>query len=92
MCRREGYRSYKGKIATRSDLSETEPHHLLQKLGQRIDKVFGSQKEYERLLKIQADALEKIEYHAALIKNAFSEDSPYYTLINKILHETKKRT
>ena len=54
--------------------------------------MFGSQKEYERLLKIQADALEKIEYHAELIKNAFSEDSPYYTLINKILHETKKRT
>lgn len=76
----------------RGDLTEAELHHLLQKLGQRIDKVFGSQKEYERLIKIQANALEKIEYHAELLKNAFSEDSPYYALINKILHETKKRT
>ena len=78
-------------LQQRSGLPEEELHQLLQKLGHRIDKVFGSQKEYEKLIKIQADALEKIEYHTEFLKNAISEDSPYYELIKKILHETKKR-
>ena len=66
-------------------------YQLLKKLGSRIDRVFGTQKEYEKILKEQSEALEKIEYHAEFLKNAISEDSSYYTLIEKILAETKKR-
>jgi DNA-binding NtrC family response regulator len=78
-------------LENRNDLPEEKLNQLLQKVGGRIDQVFGSQKEYERLIKIQAEALEKIEYHAQFLKNAISKDSPYNTLITKILHETKKR-
>ncbi len=79
-------------LQNRNDLPEPELNQLLQKLGRRLDQVFGTQKEYERLIKIQADALEKVEYHTEFLKNAIPKDSPYYGLIEKILHETKKRT
>lgn len=78
-------------LENRDDLTEEKLNRLLQKVGRRIDQVFGSHKEYERLVKIQADALEKIEYHTEFLKNAIAKDSPYYALIDKILHETKKR-
>jgi len=77
-------------LENRNDLPEAQINRLLQKLGTRIDKVFGTQKEYERLIKIQADALEKIEYHAEFLKNAFTDESPYFTLVLKILKETKR--
>jgi len=79
-------------LQNKSDLPEAVLNQLLQKLGRRIDQVFGAQKEYERLIKIQAEALEKIEYHTEFLKNAIPEGSPYYGLIEKILNETKKRT
>ncbi|RLC03975.1 MAG: hypothetical protein DRH90_09830 [Deltaproteobacteria bacterium] len=73
------------------DLPEEQTNILLKKLGSRIDHVFGTQKEYEKIIKEQSEALEKIEYHAEFLKNTISEDSPYYTLIEKILAETKMR-
>lgn len=79
-------------LENRHDLPEDKLHRMLQKVGHRIDQVFGSQKEYERVIKIQADALEKIEYHTEFLKNAIPEESSYYALIDKILDETKKRT
>jgi len=78
-------------LENRNDLSEVQLNKLLQKLGNRIDQVFGTQKEYENVIKIQAEALEKIEYHTEFLKNALTKESPYYSLIDKILAETKKR-
>jgi len=78
-------------LQKRYDLPEEQANRLLKKLGSRIDRVFGTQKEYEKIIKEQSEALEKIEYHAEFLKNAISEDSPYYTLIEKILAETKIR-
>ena len=78
-------------LQNKHDLPEGQANKLLKKLGSKIDHVFGTQKEYEKILKEQSEALGNIEYHAEFLKNAISEDSPYYTLIEKILAETKRR-
>ena len=78
-------------LQNKHDLPEEQVNKLLKKLGSRIDRVFGTQKEYEKILKEQSEALKKIKYYAEFLKNAISEDSPYYTLIEKILAETKMR-
>ncbi|MBW1780336.1 MAG: response regulator [Deltaproteobacteria bacterium] len=73
------------------DLSENQLEKTLRTLGARIDQVFGLQKDYETIIEVQADALEKIEGYVEHLKEVVPEESPYYVLIEKINEECNKR-
>jgi len=78
-------------LINREDLPDERLKFLLRSLGGKIDHLFGKQKEYETIIDVQANAMEKITGYAALLKDVFPENSPYAELVEKIHEESKKR-
>ena len=78
-------------LQNRDDLPEDQLQQMLRALGGRIDHMFGMQKEYETIIQVQAEALEKIEEYAEHLKGALPRESPYYSVAEKIRVESKKR-
>ena len=78
-------------LINREDLPDARLQSLLRSLGGKIDHLFGVQKGYETIIDAQANALEKIKGYAALLADAFPEDSPYAQLVEKIREESEKR-
>lgn len=73
------------------DIPEEQVEKTLRTLGARIDQVFGLQRDYETIIEMQADALEKIEVYVEHLREAIPRDNPYHALIEKIDEEANKR-
>ena len=78
-------------LENRKNLPEAELRGMLKTLGARIDHVFGSQKEYEKIIDIQRQALENIATYADHLKEGIAGTDPSFGLIEKICDEAKKR-
>lgn len=78
-------------IGESNNIPEDKLQQMLRSVGAKIDHVFGLQKEYETIIQIQADALEKIEGYTEQLKDAIAADSPYFEVVEKIVKESKKR-
>ena len=78
-------------LENRDDLPDEQLEKMLRTLGGKIDNLFGLQKEYETIIQSQADALEKIETYIEHLREAVPQDSPYYSLIENIEEEARKR-
>ena len=61
--------------------------HLLKIIGGRIDSVFGMQKEYETIIRLQAQSLKKINDYVEFLEGVIPEDNPYSEIVNKIRSE-----
>ncbi|NNG01887.1 MAG: response regulator [Desulfobacteraceae bacterium] len=89
------YRNLQGQVldilGRQDDIPEEEMHKKLRTLGSRIDQIFGLQKEYEKIIQSQSDALKNIESMVAYLSEAIPSDSPYFDVIDKIKSETEKR-
>jgi DNA-binding NtrC family response regulator len=78
-------------LVNKDDIPEDKLKRILRTLGKKIDHLFGTQKGYEEIIETQSEALEKIEGYADHLKEAIPGESPYYSLIEKILEESKRR-
>ena len=78
-------------LVNKDDIPEDKLKRILRTLGKKIDHLFGTQKGYEEIIETQSEALEKIERYADHLKEAIPGESPYYSLIEKILEESKRR-
>jgi DNA-binding response OmpR family regulator len=78
-------------LENRKGLPEDQVRLMLKNLGSRIDNVFGLQRQYETILQHQAEALERIEEYAKVLKDGLPADSPYQEMVAKISEEAQKR-
>ena len=80
------------KLANQKDrLPEEALQEVLQRIGGRLDHVFGLQKHYETIIDLQTAALEKIESYARHLRDALPDDSPYREQVERIVAEARKR-
>ena len=78
-------------LANKDNLPEDRLQQMLRSLGAKIDHVFGLQGDYETIIEMQAEALEKIEGYTEHLKEVIPCESPYYPVVEKISEESKKR-
>ena len=78
-------------IENRDDLPDEQLEKMLRTLGGKIDSLFGRQREYESIVQAQAKALKKIDDYAQHLRNAIPPDNPYFSMIEKIEEEARKR-
>jgi len=78
------------QLKNSSDLPEDQVEHLLKIIGGRIDSVFGLQKEYEAIIQIQTESLEKIHGYVEFLEGVIPEDNPYSEIVDKIRDEAAK--
>ena len=77
-------------LENRDDLPEDKLHEMLKALGARIDQVFGSQKEFEKIIILQKEALENIAGYSEHLKEGIPKTDPSYGIIEKISDEARK--
>jgi len=75
------------QLKNNADLPEDQVQHLLKIIGGRIDSVFGMQKEYETIIRLQAQSLKKINDYVEFLEGVIPEDNPYSEIVNKIRSE-----
>jgi len=73
-----------------SNLPEDQVEHLLKIIGGRIDSVFGIQKEYETIIRLQAESLEKIHGYVEFLDGVIPRENPYSEIVDKIRTEAAK--
>jgi len=78
------------QLKNNENLPEEQIKHHLKIIGGRIDSVFGIQKEYETIIQMQTDSLEKIHSYVKLLDGVIPEDNPYSDIVDKIRNETAK--
>ncbi|MCP3952165.1 MAG: response regulator [Desulfobacterales bacterium] len=78
------------QLKNNSNLPEDQVQHLLKIIGGRIDNVFGMQKEYETIIQLQAESLEKIHGYAEFLEGTIPEENPYSEIVDKIRDEAAK--
>lgn len=78
-------------LRNQETLPEEQIQQMLKQIGGRIDNIFGLQREYERIIQIQADAMEKIDQYTDVLTDAIPDDSPYVEVLESIRTESKKR-
>lgn len=78
------------QLKNSADLPEDQVEHLLKIIGGRIDSVFGMQKEYETIIRIQTESLEKIHGYVEFLEGVIPEDNPYSEIVDKIRDEAAK--
>jgi len=78
------------QLKNNADLPEDQVQHLLKIIGGRIDSVFGMQKEYETIIRMQAESLKKINDYVEFLEGVIPEDNPYSEIVNKIKAEAAK--
>ncbi len=78
------------QLKNSSNLPEDHVQHFLKIIGGRIDSVFGMQKEYEKIIQVQAETLEKIHGYAELLDGVIPEGNPYCEIVEKIRVEAAK--
>jgi len=75
------------QLKNNAELPEDQVQHLLKIIGGRIDSVFGMQKEYETIIRLQAQSLKKINDYVEFLEGVIPEDNPYSEIVNKIRSE-----
>ena len=78
------------QLKNSADLPEDQIQHLLKIIGGRIDSVFGMQKEYETIIRLQAESLEKINGYVEFLEGVIPGDNPYSEIVDKIRDEAAK--
>ena len=78
------------QLKNNADLPEDQVQHLLKIIGGRIDSVFGMQKEYETIIRMQAQSLKKINDYVEFLEGVIPEDNPYSEIVDKIRAEAAK--
>jgi DNA-binding NtrC family response regulator len=78
------------QLKNSSNLPENQVQRLLKVIGGRIDNVFGMQKEYEAIIQLQAETLEKIQGYAELLEGVIPEGNPYCDIVEKIRVEAAR--
>jgi len=78
------------QLKNSSNLPEDQVQHLLKIIGGRIDSVFGMQKEYETIIRLQAESLEKIHDYVEFLDGVIPPDNPYSEIVDKIRTEATK--
>ncbi|MFH1673732.1 MAG: response regulator [Pseudomonadota bacterium] len=78
-------------LENKHDLAEDERHKLLKSLDTKIDHFFRAQKEWEKVILVQRDALAKIGAYAEELKEYISQTGPSYSLLEKICEESGRR-
>lgn len=78
------------QLKNNADLPEDQVQHLLKIIGGRIDSVFGMQKEYETIIRMQAQSLKKINDYVEFLDGIIPEDNPYSEIVDKIKAEAAK--
>lgn len=78
-------------LQNRDNLPDDELHELLKAVGKRIDHVFGAQKEWEKIIRIQSENLHNIAAWAEQLKELIPQSDPAYRLVERISAESKKR-
>ncbi|MBW1842358.1 MAG: response regulator [Deltaproteobacteria bacterium] len=78
-------------IENKDSLTDDELHNMLKTLDKKIDRFFKAQKERERIIIRQKEALGKIAGFAEQLKDAVTEADNSYVLVGKICEETNKR-
>lgn len=78
-------------LQNKETLPEDQVQKMLKQIGGRIDNIFGLQREYERIIQSQSDAMEKIEQYTDVLTDAIPADSPYVEVLERIRTESKKR-
>jgi len=68
-----------------------DPHQALKEIDKTIDHFFRAQKEWERVLLIQKEALGNIAAYAEQLKGTVGENSSQQNLLEKICNEASKR-
>jgi DNA-binding response OmpR family regulator len=84
------YNQILDQLKNSSNLPEDQVQHILKIVGGRIDSVFGLQKEYETIIQLQAESLEKIHGYVEFLEGAIPEDNPYNEIVDKIREEAAK--
>lgn len=78
-------------LENKVDLPEEELNMLLKSLGRRIDYLFGAQKEWEKIITVQREALENIAHCADELEAQLPESDPARALVRMIALEARKR-
>lgn len=84
------YNQILDQLKNSSNLPEDQVQHILKIVGGRIDSVFGLQKEYETIIQLQAESLEKIHGYVEFLDGVIPEDNPYNEIVDKIRDEAAK--
>ena len=88
------YRTLHNQLLDHLQNSENLPEEQVRKhlkgIGARIDSIFGMQREYEAIIQMQTDSLEKIHGYIKLLAGVIPEDNPYSEIVDKIRDETAK--
>jgi DNA-binding NtrC family response regulator len=79
------------KLANQERMPEAELQQVLRRIGGRLDQVFGLQEQYETIIDVQTQALERIETLAVHLQDAIPADSPYAGPVVDIITEARKR-
>jgi DNA-binding NtrC family response regulator len=78
-------------LENKANLPEEEINTLLKSLGRRIDYLFGAQKEWEKIINLQQEALLNISRYAEELEKQVAESDPARALVQMISLESKKR-
>jgi DNA-binding response OmpR family regulator len=89
------YRTLHNAILTlmqeQGKFNEQDLHQALKEIDKTIDHFFRAQKEWERVLLIQKEALGRIAAYAEQLKENQGENGPFKDLLEKIYSEANKR-
>ncbi len=78
-------------FSEKTDVSDEERHKKIKSLNSKIDIFFKTQKNWERVILIQRDALASITNHASKLVNILTENNEALELVEKILEEADQR-
>jgi DNA-binding NtrC family response regulator len=78
-------------LENRDNLLEETLHDRLRSLGTKIDKLFGAQKEWERIILAQSESLARIAGYAEQLKEMLAQSDSFYQLVEKICEESTRR-
>lgn len=78
-------------LENKHNLTDDERYKLLQSLNTKIDYFFRAQKEWEKIILVQREALAKIGAYVEELKEYIGQTAPSYSLIEKICEESNRR-
>lgn len=78
-------------LENKHDLTDDERHQLLKSLDTKIDHFFRAQKEWEKVVLIQREALAKIGAYVEQLKEHITPTDPSYGFVEKICKESNRR-
>lgn len=78
-------------LENKDKITDDELHKLLNSLDAKIDNFFKAQKNWERVILVQREALANIAGYVEQLRECTPQTDPSYSLIEKICKESSKR-